>query len=99
MCHPLYTIEIIFMYFQDHPFLPFIKSVDQTVINEEEIKQYGNHIVKITTQKVKSYDSIGSNCPGISGTFVSPVPDPGRPCYCPGCWLGSTMTIVMLTQK
>jgi hypothetical protein len=41
-----------FMYYLDRPFLPFIKSVDQTVksvANEEGIKHHGKHIIDITT--------------------------------------------------
>ena len=50
-----------FMYFPDCPFLPFIKSVDQTVksiANEEGIKHHGKHIIEITTQKVRSNDKL-----------------------------------------
>ena len=45
------------MYFPDCPFLPFIKSVDETVksvANEEGIKQHGKHFIEIATQKVRS---------------------------------------------
>jgi hypothetical protein len=50
-----------FIYFPDRPFLPFIKSVDQTVksvANEEGIKHHGKHIIEITTQKVRSDDKL-----------------------------------------
>ena len=48
-----------FMYFPDRPFLPFIKSVDQTVksVANEGIKQHGKHI-EIATQKVRSDDKL-----------------------------------------
>ena len=45
------------MYFPDHLFLPFIKSVDQTVksiANANGIKQHGKPIIEVSTQKVKS---------------------------------------------
>ena len=63
-----------FMYFPDRPFLPFVKSVDQTVksvANEEGIKQHGKHIIEIVTQKVRSDDKLHESSDALATKFDS----------------------------